>query len=86
MQIRFDRIFLKQVKKLPAAQQKQLAKKITYLAKNPFDARLHTKQLSTPLEGVFSFRITREYRVLFRFVTADEIFLFAAKHRKDIYR
>ena len=86
MTIEYDRTFLKEVKKLPLSQQRLLAQKLLILTNNPFDTRLHTKQLSTPLEGIFSFRITREYRVLFRFVDAEHIFVFSAKHRKDIYR
>lgn len=86
MTIGYDRHFLKGVKKLPLAQQKLLAKKISWLTKNPFDTRLHTKQLSSPLEGIYSFRISRDYRVLFRFIDPENIFLLATKHRKDIYR
>ncbi len=86
MTIEYDRVFLKEVKKLPPQQQRLLAQKLVILLNNPFDSRLHTKQLSTPLEGVFSFRITREYRVLFRFIDAERIFVFSARHRKDVYR
>jgi mRNA-degrading endonuclease RelE of RelBE toxin-antitoxin system len=86
MTIEYDRVFLKEVKKLPQQQQRLLAQKLVILLNNPFDSRLHTKQLSTPLEGVFSFRITREYRVLFRFIDAERIFVFSARHRKDVYR
>ena len=67
-------------------QQKLLVTKLEYLTENPFDSRLHTKQLSSPLSGIFSFRITREYRVLFRFIDAHTVFLTAVKHRKDVYR
>lgn len=86
MFVQYDRKFLKQVGKLPARYQELLARKLELLQQNPFDTRLHTKQLSTPLEGVFSFRITRDYRVLFRFVDADHLFVFSVKHRKDVYR
>lgn len=86
MRVTYDKSFIKRVKKLPVSQQRLLAKKLAYLEHNPFDSRLHTKQLSTPLEGIFSFRITREYRVLFRFAAADELFLMDVRHRKDIYR
>ena len=86
MIIEYDRAFLKEVKKLPSPQKKLLVQKIALLSGNPFDSRLHTKQLSTPLEGIFSFRITREYRVLFRFIDAEKIFIFSVKHRKEVYR
>ena len=86
MIIEYDRAFLKEVKKLPSPQKKLLVQKIALLSGNPFDSRLHTKQLSTPLEGIFSFRITREYRVLFRFIDAEKIFIFSVKHRREVYR
>ena len=86
MKVEYDKKFLKLVKKLPKREQLMLAKKIPLLQNDLYDSRLHTKQLSTPLEGIFSFRINREYRVLFRFLSADQIFLFSVKHRKDIYK
>jgi mRNA-degrading endonuclease RelE of RelBE toxin-antitoxin system len=50
---------------------------------NWLDARLHSKRLKE-LNGVFSFRITRRYRVLFYFKDKEAIF-FSIGHRKDIY-
>jgi len=86
MQVTYDKTFLKSVQKIPAAQQRILARKLELLQQNPYDSRLHTKALSTPLTGIYSFRITREYRVLFRFIDPEIIFLVTAKHRKDVYR
>jgi len=86
VQVEYDRKFLKEVKKLPLPQRKLLAQKLDLLAHDPFDLRLHTKSLNTPLQGIFSFRVNREYRALFRFVASDRIFIFSVKHRKDIYR
>ena len=57
----------------------------TLFQQDPRDPRLHTKKLVS-LAGVFSFRITREYRALFRFVDASTVVVFAIGHRKDIYR
>lgn len=50
---------------------------------NWVDSRLHTKRIKE-LKGVYSFRITRRYRVLFYFRNDDAIF-FSIGHRKDIY-
>ena len=86
VEVRYSKNFLKGVKQLPVSQQKLLAKKLSLLQSDPFDSRLHSKQLSTPLQGIFSFRISREYRVLFRFADATTVVLIRAKHRKDIYR
>jgi len=86
MEVTYDRAFLKSAKKLPIQQQKLLAKKLLFLQSNPFDTRLHTKPLSSPLTGIYSFRITREYRILFRFIDPETIFLITAKHRKEVYQ
>lgn len=56
------------------------------LEKDIFNFKLHTKKLKGfPDEHVYSFRITRSYRGIFRLVD-DNIILFAIGHRKDIYR
>jgi len=56
------------------------------LAKNIFDSKLHTKKLKGfSDEHVYSFRITRSYRGIFRLL-GDNVILFAIGHRKDIYQ
>ena len=56
------------------------------LVKNIFNSKLHTKKLKGfPDEHVYSFRITRSYRGIFR-LSGDSIVLFAIGHRKDIYQ
>ena len=56
------------------------------LENNMFDPKLHTKKLKGfPDEHVYSFRITRSYRGIFR-LSGDNIILFAIGHRKDIYK
>ena len=56
------------------------------LAGNMFNSKLHTKKLKGfPDDHVYSFRITRVYRGIFR-LSGDNIILFAIGHRKDIYQ
>ena len=86
MNVRFDSLFLAQAKRLPQAQQRKLSRLIAILRENIYDTRLHTKKLGPPLEGQYSFRIARDWRVIFYFLTESEIFLTRVKHRKDIYR
>ena len=78
--------FLRSARKLSKKQREKLAKLLTILRQNPFDKRLHTKHLSGPLAGLFSFRITRDWRVIFQFLSSDQIKLLDIGHRKDIYR
>ena len=49
------------------------------------DPRLHIKKLKD-LDGVFSFRITQKYRVLFYFQNNNVVVFFEIGHRKDIYK
>lgn len=55
------------------------------LVKDIFNSKLHTKKLKGfPDDHVYSFRITRSYRGIFR-LSGDNIILFVVGHRKDIY-
>lgn len=78
--------FLKRAQKLPKAQKIKLATLVEYLKQNPYDPRLHTKHLSTPLLGLLSFRITRDWRVIFSFVDEATIQLVDVAHRSEVYR
>ncbi|MFY9462532.1 MAG: hypothetical protein WAP51_05040 [Candidatus Sungiibacteriota bacterium] len=82
----YDKDFLRDVRKLPAVCQQKLAELIEILQEDPFDPRLHTKPLSAPLQGTFSFRITRDYRVGFKFRETYAIQLLAADRRDKIYQ
>ena len=86
IRVLYTKDFLKQAQALPTAQQNKLAKLLELFAANPYDARLHTKHLSSPLVGILSFRVTRDWRVLFRFDSADAVVCITVKHRKVIYR
>ncbi len=82
----YDNDFLKDVRKLPAECQNKLAELIEVIHDDSFDPRLHTKPLSPPLQGLFSFRITRDYRVGFKFRSDHIIQLLAADSRDKIYK
>lgn len=86
MKIVFNDNFLKSAKNLPKPQQKKLGSLIEILKTNPFHSLLHTKNLSGELAGFLSFRISRDWRVIFRFIDPETIHLISAKHRKDIYK
>jgi len=78
--------FLRDVRKLPKEVQSKLADLLTLLALNAFDSRLHSKALGIPLEGVYSFRVTRDWRVGFIFIASHEIKLLAVDNRDAIYQ
>ena len=76
--------FLKTYKKLPQKIKKLFKKQESIFRETWLHPFLHTKKLEE-MAGVFSFRVTREYRVLFYFRDEVAIF-FSIGHRKDIYR
>ncbi|MEK7192203.1 MAG: hypothetical protein AAB646_01655 [Patescibacteria group bacterium] len=82
----YDKDFLKDVRKLPAELQDKLAQLLEIFRENIFDSRLHTKPLSVPLQGMFSFRITRDYRVGFKFIAQRVVKLLVADRRDNTYQ
>jgi len=82
----YNKNFLKSAKKLPKNLQEKLAKQLELLQQNPFHSILHSKPLTGPLVGFYSFRITRDWRTIFQFKNPEIIKLIEAGHRKDIYR
>ena len=78
--------FKKQVKKLTEKQQVKLARLVVLLKENPFSSQLKTKPLTGKFIGIYSFRIERDFRALFKFLSQGEVLIFNIGHRKDIYR
>ncbi len=78
--------FLKQSKKLPVSIQKKLARQLEILKENPFNSLLHSKPLAGSLAGLYSFRITRDWRVIFYFLNEWTVKIVDVAHRKDIYK
>lgn len=78
--------FLKDFKKLPKAVQQKLAELELLFKMNAFHPGLHTKKLAGKLKPFYSFRVTRDYRVVFEITAPSEITFLAVKHRRDIYR
>jgi len=86
MRIVYSNDFLKSAKRLPKPIQKKLADSLEILQNNPFHPKIHTKPLVGRLKGFYSFRITRDWRVIFIFLNSETISLIEVAHRKDIYR
>lgn len=79
--------YMKSVSLLGKKDRDFLLKQEQFLVKDIFDSRLHTKKLKGFLDNdhVYSFRITRVFRGIFR-LSGNSIILFAIGHRKDIYQ
>ena len=77
--------YIKQCASLTKKDNLLLTKQEIFLGKDIFDSRLHTKKLKGFGDDlVYSFRITRSHRGIFR-LQDNIIVLFAIGHRKDIY-
>lgn len=86
VEILFDDDFRKDVLKLSSRVQEKLADLLMIAEGNIFDPRLHTKRLKPPLSNFFSFRIIRDYRVGFIFITSNQVRLLTADNRDQIYK
>ena len=86
LKVVYGKNFLKSAHSLPKETQNKLAKLIKIFQDKPFHPLLHTKHLTGELTGLLSFRITRDWRVVFQFISSDVIQLLRIAHRKDIYK
>ena len=79
--------YIKSVRALSKKDRALLLTQEKFLAGDTFHPKLHAKKLKGFLGSgkVYSFRITRAYRGIFR-LSDEEVILFAIGHRKDIYR
>lgn len=85
MKIQYTDEFRKQFRRLPERIQEAYLQQEDVIRLNPFDPRLHAKPLKD-YDGVFSFRVTRAYRVLFRISENTIVICLTISHRKDSYR
>lgn len=77
--------FFKSFAKLPASVQAQAKEKDAWFRANPFDPRLRTHKLKGPLAGAWAYSVNYTYRVLFRFLTNDEV-LYYDIGTHEVYR
>jgi len=82
MKIEKTKEFIKEYEKLPVRIQSLYKKQEKIFISDWLDSRLHIKRIKE-MKGVYSFRITRKYRVLFYF--SKEIAIFFAIGHKKIY-
>jgi len=86
MKIVYSSDFVRLTKVAPKPIQRKLANLLEILQNDPFHPKLHTKPLVGKLKGFYSFRVTRDWRVIFVFLNPETISLIDIAHRKDIYR
>ena len=82
--IHYTSDFQKAYKKLPKRINELVNHKDKLFRENAFHPSLDTHKLSGELAGLWSFWITRQYRVLFEFIKDGAIFYDVGTH--DIYK
>ena len=85
MIISYSSHFVKQFKKITKEKQKLAEKQEKIFRKDPFDSRLKTHKLSGLLKGYWAFSLTYSDRVIFRFITQNEV-IFYKIGSHDIYK
>ncbi|MDD5731344.1 MAG: type II toxin-antitoxin system YoeB family toxin [Patescibacteria group bacterium] len=84
--IQYHKKFVKEFQKLPKEIQEKAVLLENIFCANPYHPELKTKKLQGKLQLFYSFRITRDYRIIFEFIDPATTLFLAAKHRKDIYK
>lgn len=85
MKIIYPEEFWKQFRKLPPDTQRLYRRQEARFRNNWRDPRLHIRKLiDHPYP--FSFRITRNYRVLFTFIETGTVLFATIGHRRESYR
>jgi mRNA-degrading endonuclease YafQ of YafQ-DinJ toxin-antitoxin module len=74
-EIHFTSVYLKSYQKLPKNIQKIQDKKEKLFKENSFHPSLKTHKLKGKYKKFYSYSVTRDYRVLFRLINGDEVFL-----------
>ena len=77
--------FEKRYKDLPAIIQKKAERKEQLFRANPFHPSLKTEKLEPKSKEYWSFRIDREYRIIFRFKDDSSVYFLTCGHHNWVY-
>ena len=79
----FKRAFKKRVVGKPYEQ--QFRERMVLFAEDPFDPRVKTHKLSGNLEGSWAFTVAFDCRVIFKFLSDEEILLVDIGSHDEVY-
>ena len=82
----FGKRFIALSRKLPKELKSKLKKNLDLLSRDPFHSLLHTKPLTGKLAGFYSFRLGRDYRVIFCFIDNNTVILIRVMPRGKVYK
>lgn len=78
--------FDKRYEKLPLAIQKKAEKQEKIFRKNPFHPSLHTEKLEPKNKELWSIRVDKSYRIIFRFVEGNTVLFLTVGPHDWIYK
>lgn len=78
--------FEKYYKKLPLTVKIKAEKQEQLFCKNPFHPSLHTEKLEPKSKEVWSFRIDKKYRIIFRFIDGNKVVFLTIGPHDWIYK
>lgn len=78
--------FDKRYEKLPLTIQKKAEKQEKIFRKSPFHPSLHTEKLEPKNKELWSIRVDKSYRIIFRFVEGDTVLFLTVGPHDWIYK
>jgi mRNA-degrading endonuclease RelE of RelBE toxin-antitoxin system len=86
MRIILTEEFEKQYFRLPNYMQLKAEKQQIIFANNPFHPSLHTEKLTPKSKNVWSFRVDKRYRVIFKFAGDDKVYFLTIGPHDWVYK
>jgi addiction module RelE/StbE family toxin len=80
----FKRIYKKKIKNNNELK-KRFWDAMELFSKNPFNPRLRTHKLTGKLEGLWAFSIAFDYRIIFKFLSKNEVLLIDIGGHDEVY-
>jgi Txe/YoeB family toxin of Txe-Axe toxin-antitoxin module len=78
--------FRRNYEQLPLAIKNKAERQQRVFIENPFHPSLETEKLNPKSREVWSFRIDRQYRIIFRFITGERVLFLTVGRHHWIYR
>ena len=86
MTIEYTSNFIRSFRRLPKEIQNLAIAQEEIFKINARDPRLHVKSLHGKLKNLWSFRVTRRYRVLFAWKSSSAVLFYEVEHRRFVYQ
>lgn len=86
MEILYADEFVKEFKRLPRVIQKRALKQEILFKENPLHPSLNTEKLSPRIKQLWSIRVDRKYRIIYRYQEHTKVYFLAIGEHNWIYK